>query len=700
MGHRRTALALFALLVLPAVVLAPTASACFSTVGVPCGRIYPLILIQVEDKATLYNLSQGGSIEVPAKLTYKFDVVNEGYTLAAPNEPVVVGFEFPRKPSWAEMKVEPERLEIPVNNPTYIQPDPADPTNPQGQYVYTTDILITVTLTGQAVLRDGAEFAKLLVFAKSTESGLYQSGYGIKELRVVPEGYVHESDVAGSRDVFTAVPLPEPALTDVASTTLGTTLTLTPPATAKFWEPALFTVGVAPAPQGTMVVALHDEAGNLVASTGVLDASLGTASFNATLVRPGLHTATATLLPAPGTMSAPLTLAVDFVAGSLAAEGHQFPKAYSVSASETVPAPLASSADALSQFERDIPFFAFETAQSASASVALKTTLADLGRGAANLQFSILDPDGNLLQASSVDPTNPQRSIRLGSLPAEGWYTLRVSGVGAPTATGFDVRVEVNYATAPEARNRADGIADATGGLLRRAGTNLTLPVEGLAVWAPSAITPTLEPAAGFAYQLTVYDANGTLAYASGLRSGEAKFAAPAPGKYRAFVLAQPVAGGTPFSPLVRAFSFGVSETSVTVVQKFAIEDAFEAPPLAAGETLLGLHVVPIVPGASAPTLTASGATLALVDAEGAEVTENAPPGTYFLRVSATNPEPTPMKVPVSLSLDHAAPVTLTGPDALAATADEGLRVPGLAIGIALAAIGAVAVGAAMLRRR
>lgn len=700
MGERRTAIALLVLLLLPAVGLVPSASACAASVGVPCGRIYPLILIQVEDKASLYNLSLGETIEVAATLTYKFDVVNEGYTLAMPNEPVVVGFEFPRKPSWAEIKVAPERIEIPVNNPTYIQPDPADPTNPQGSFVYTTGITISATLTGQAVLRDGAEFAKLLVFAKSTESGLYQSGYGIKELRVVPEGYVHESDVAGSRDVFTAVPLPAPALAATTVATLGATATLTPPADARFWEPGAYTVALDPAPRGDVVVALHDEAGNLVASTPRLDASLGTATFNATLVRPGLHTATVTVLPAAGTMALPLTLAIDFLAGDTSAEGFQFPKSYLVTTSESIPAPAASLADPLAQFQRDVPFFAFDTAQSASATVGLRTTLADAGRGAANLQFSILDPDGNLLQTSSVDPTNPQRSVRLGSLPAEGWYTLRVTGVGAPSASAFDARIEVNYATPVEARNRADGLPDATGATLRRAGANLTLPVDGLAVWAPSALTPALEPAAGFAYQLTVYDANGTLAYASGLRTGDAKFAAPSPGKYRAFVYAEPIGRDALFSPLVRAFAFGVSETNVTVVQKFAVDDAFTLPPLAAGETLVGLHAVPVLAASGAPTLTADGATVTLVDADGAEVGSPAAPGTYWLRVSGTNPEPTPLVVPVGLALDHAAPVTLTGPDALAANADTGLRVPGLAIGIALAAVGAVAVGAAVLRRR
>ena len=669
----------------------------------PCGRIYPIILIQLDDPSKTFNVTQGGELELTATLTYKFDVVNEGYTAPEPNRPVVISFEFPRKPGWAELSVEPEQVPVPVENPTYVQPDLDDPASPQGHYVYTTQITIRASLNGQQpVLRDGTEYAKLLVFAKSSESGLYQSGYGIKELRVVPDEYVFESALAGTRDVFTPQPLPPAAVPAASNAVMGTTLTVGAADGAKFWEPTALDFAFDPAPEGSVVLALHDERGNLVASTPPVDASGGSASLPVTFVHPGLHTATATLLPPAGTATPPLTIPVALPVGSTAAEGWEYPKMYAFAATEALPAPAASADDPLAQFERDIPFFAFDHAQSTSATVTLLTPgAADLGRGAANLQFSLHDPDGNLLQASSVDPTNPQRSVRVGSLPAEGWYVLRVKGVGLPAASAYEARVEVAYPAPPVARNRADGAIDATGGTLALAGANLTLPVEDLAVWAPGDLTPQLSTGAAFRHQITVYDANLTLAYAGGLRGGAASFTPPAPGSYRAFVLAQPVVGGAPFPLVVRAFSFDVGAGQVTVAQSFSAADSFEVP-TSAGETLVGAQRVAVREGAGAPALDVQGGRAVVHDMDGNELGAEVPsePGDYLVMVLASNPSPQPAQAQLALDLSYAAPVSLAGPQALAPAGGAEARVPGLAIGLALAAIGAVAVATALLRRR
>lgn len=668
------------------------ASAC----GVPCGRIYPLILLQVEDQAAVYDLSEGSPVTIDATLTYKFDMVNEGYTAATPNEPIVIRFEYPRKPDWADIKVEPEAINVDVSNPVYVVPDTSSPTNPQASYVFTAPITITLALTGQAVLKDGYDYHKLLVFAKSSESGLYQAGYGIKEIRVVPEGAVHEADVAGSRDVFAVSPLPPLSPLAGDASFAGTTVSFTPPAGAPWWEPAEYAASISPAPaNGRMVFALHDEAGALVASTQPLPAAADV-RMNATLAKPGRHTASVTLLPDAGTLTPPMTFSVPFDTGDLSAEGFAYPKTYIVATSEPFPAPLGSQEDALTQFERDIPFWAFDTAQSVSATVTLKsTTPLDLGRAVANLQFSVHDPDGNLLQASSVDPTNPTRSVRVGSLAVDGWYVLRIRGVGAPASmvNAFDTRIEANYAAPHAARDRADGAYDPTGPLLGMAGVNLTIPTDALAVWAPSDATPTLDTGAAMRYQLTIVDANGTPVYASGTREGAATFSAPAPGAYQAFVYAEPVAGGAPFSPVVRAFAFTLGAGNVTVATTFAIDDGFEAP-FHANPSLLGFHAIPVLAGAGSPT--ASGGEI--VDAEGNAADATAP-GTFYVRAVAAGSPPQGSETRVSYEQTYASAVELVGPTDPDANAPAGLPIPGLAVGLALLAVGLVAVGVAIVRR-
>lgn len=655
----------------------------------PCGRIYPLILITVEDKAAMYPLALDRTVDVDALLTYKFSMTNEGYTAATPNEPIVIRFEYPRKPDWADIKVVPDVIQVDVANPTMVKPDPSTPTAPQAEYEFTIPITVSLTLTGQAILRDGYDFHKLLVFAKSSESGLYQSGYGIKEFRVVPEGAIHESDVAGTQDVFTATPLPALTLAPAESSFAGTRVSLAPPTGAKFWQPAALVATIEPAPSGRMVFAVHDEEGALVASTAPL-AAAGEARLNATFVKPGRHTATLTLLPDAGTSTPPLTYALPFDAGTTEAEGHLFPKSYLVTSSEIVPVPLASGDDAMTQFERDVPFFAFDTAQSVSASLTLHTAgalPADLGRSAANLQFSVHDPDGNLLSASSVDPVNPAKGFRVGSLPMDGWYVLRVRGSGAPAGTAYDARIEVSYASAHQSRNRADGAPDLTGGLLGRGGTNMTLPVDALAVWAPSDATPALDSGAARRYQLTLYDANGTLAYASGAREGAASFSAPAPGLYRAYAYAEPVRGDVPFSPIVRAFTFEVGIGTTTIASTFTIDDGYEAP-FAATPTLLGFHAVPVHPGSLQATLE----NAVLIDAAGNEAEASAP-GTYFLRAMASGDPPQGSEHRVSLEQSYPAPVTLGGPDA---PTDPATEVPAPALGFVLLGLAALA----LARRR
>lgn len=688
------------LVALPA--LAPSVQAC---AAIPCGRIYPIILLQSEAKpGTAYDVAAMGTLTVDLALTFTFDAAKDGYTPTAPNEPIFVSFEFPRKPAWAEIAVEPARLEIPVNDPTKFQPDPANPSDPKVVYLFTAALTAKVTLTGQPILKDGLDYHKLLVFAKSTESGIFQSGYGIKEIRIRPEGALHESDVAGQRDVFTATPLPaQVTLEPVSRAFAGTTVTVTPPAQASYWQPQPFEVRVEPAFRGRMLAAAHNERGDLVAQSGLLDASTGVGSFNVTLVRPGLHTVSVTLLPEPGQPVLPATHALDLRVGDLGPEGFQFPKAMLVTVSDGIPAPVGNRGaqdprDALTQFERDIPFYAFDTAQGVTAAVAVRATQAkDLFTGPANLQFSVLDPDGELLQTGSVDVANPTKSYRIGSVPVEGWYTLRITGFGAPLSGRYDAAVEVLYGQAPQARNRADGLPDATSSLLGRAGRNLTLPLDGLAVWASSDLTPAYGDEEAFLHAITVTDDKGTLIQATRLREGPATFTAPWPGTYRAFVHVQPTLGAAPFAPLVRAFTFTVGEGETTVARTFSLQDD-HVTPVSTAATPLGVYALPPIAGGQV-TL-GEGAGAQVVDDAGAPAEGTSAEAARYVLVGTTGP--TRGEV-AAFTAEAAFPtdVTMVGPAGPTTQGAGGAAtIPGLAIGLGLAVVGAAAVAVALLRRR
>lgn len=700
---RQRSFFVLALLVAPALLaFAPTAEAC-SAAAVPCGRIYPQIYMRIADQAPVYDLASAAPLVLEAELEFKFDMMNEGYTVPSPNEPVVVSFEFPRKPKWAEIAVEPERITIPVHDPTFIQADPtAQP--PSAWFVYTTTIQITATLTGQAILRDGFDYHKLLVFAKSSESGLYQSGYGIKEIRVAPEGALHESDVAGSRDVFTPSPLPAAAVQAGEATVAGVTVSVAPQGEAKFWEPTRFDVAVSPAFLGDLLVAMHDEWGNLVAQSPLLDASSGAATFTATLAKPGLHTATVTLIPYDG--GAPtLTVPVDFQAGALDADGFEYLKAYAVASSETFILPIANSADPLAQFERDIPFFAFDTAQSVTASVTLVTpNLAEAGRSAGNIQFSVHDPEGNLLNQASVDPTVPSKSYRIGSLPMDGWYTLRLKGVGAPVLSGYDARVEVAYATPKQERNHADGVADATATVLGLGGRNVTLAADALQVWAPGDVTPVIDGADAARYSVTIYDEDGRLAYASGWRdaAASATFTPPVAGTYRAFVHAEPFAPATSFSPVVRAFTFGVGNDTLTTATTFEVADVFDLTLAPATPGVVGMFALPRANATGAADFAPEGVTLRFLDADGNDLGDTAPAlsGEYVLAQVLASRQTAAASTTGSVAgtVAYAAPVTL-GNAATDTPPGEDVSIPALPVALVLLVAGLAAVGVALVRR-
>ncbi|MEA3199326.1 MAG: hypothetical protein QOE90_754 [Thermoplasmata archaeon] len=691
---RAALLVLALLLAAPLASLVPAASACatsgVSLGGVPCGRIYPVITI-TSAGPSMTNLTANKTVQIHAKVDWSFRMLGDGYAPVAPTDPIQITFEFPRKPAWVDMKVQPDALTVNTQNPTSVQPDPTNAAGPEAMYDQQFDVTVSITLVDRAVLRDGYDYAKLLVFAKSSENSLYQSGYGIKEFRVAPENPLHDGDL--TPDVYAVTPVANFTAAPATGQAAGEKVTLTPPAKTSFWVPQVFSAQIDPAPAGKVVAALHDEAGDLVYATQPMDAAGGKVQFTATLARPGLTTATFTLLPDAKGATPPVTIPVSFVAGDVKPEGFSFPKDYAVVDQGLVPAPggSADALNALNQFQRDVPFFVFDSAQAVTATLTLETPGQSLDRGAASLNMQLLDPEGKVLQTASVDPVQtPSKPLRVGSVPVEGWYTIRVQGAGVPAGSAWDTKIEVAYATAPQTRNHADGAPDWTAQTLTGAGHNVTLPFAALAPWKPGDVTPKLEGMANARYDITVFGPQGALAYASGLRGGTASFSAPEAGVYRAFVYVEPTLPGLAFSPTVRAFTFGVGANTTTVAQTYEIHDALEIPQAPAG-AIVGVYAFPAAAGAPAPTLTLAS------DQPGVTLTTETQDanGTKVYVVHATNPGPAATGA-ATAKLQFAAAQTLVGPLALAG-APAGKGVAGLGVAATLLALlGAAAVGIAV----
>src|SRR5579885_1547329 len=125
----------FALVLLLAIQVVPKpVDACASATGlaqsVPCGKIYPTIIIALADSAPKsFPMHKGATLDIPATVTFRFDAYQDGYGPASPTDPIKISFEYPRKPLWADIKVEPETISVNVDDPTQLTP-PSDPSNP------------------------------------------------------------------------------------------------------------------------------------------------------------------------------------------------------------------------------------------------------------------------------------------------------------------------------------------------------------------------------------------------------------------------------------------------------------------------------------------------------------------------------------------------------------------------------------------
>ncbi len=154
----------------------------------PCGEINPRIIFDFKDlEREALDLDQGDSVTFQGTVTLWADADDEGYVPPDPQEPIVIQFAYPRLPSWAKMTVDPGQIELQPGCPTCFTVE-GETTQPKIHYESRHAINLTIEIVGPPEKTTGYDYGKLQLFAKSTESGIWNPGYGIKEVRIQAGG--------------------------------------------------------------------------------------------------------------------------------------------------------------------------------------------------------------------------------------------------------------------------------------------------------------------------------------------------------------------------------------------------------------------------------------------------------------------------------------------------------------------------------
>jgi hypothetical protein len=153
----------------------------------PCGEINPRISFAFADMGEdPITLEEGESVTFEGEVVYWTDTDDEGHAPHDATEDIVIRFSFPRLPTWASMSVEPAEITVPVSTcPDCFQTN-TEGSSPATHYEYREPVTLTVTANEAPQATTGYDYGKLQLFAKSTESGIYNPGYGIREVRVDP----------------------------------------------------------------------------------------------------------------------------------------------------------------------------------------------------------------------------------------------------------------------------------------------------------------------------------------------------------------------------------------------------------------------------------------------------------------------------------------------------------------------------------
>ncbi|MHB8584754.1 MAG: hypothetical protein ACYDDF_02810 [Thermoplasmatota archaeon] len=415
-----------------------TSDGAASVGSVPCGYIYPRILLTDSQWPGAGPALSSAPYQTKMSVAFTYDPMSEGFALNDPTNPIVVTFEFPKRPDWLSISIEPKSVNIPIE-PQYFHPGAADPSNPSMIYYYETNVTMTVSVVGKPVLPDGVNQARFLIFAKSTESGLYKPGYGIREFKGTPAGAIHQSDL-GPQPVITPVALPSfhPVLSPLDMGP-GVSAKVSVPSSISLWNPTPVSVTVTPV-GGPLGLGLVDATGHVL-SFQVADASTATFTSNLTFPNAGTY-AIVVYDGAPANAVGATSITIPpLPAGS----AYRMPRDYRMAFTDSFDRVAANTGEVPAQDERTYPFAVYEGASGADLAVSISTPGLPLGRGVANLNIAVLDPTGTVLATGTLDASNPAKDFPVGGLPGPGLYRIRVYGSQLPALAQFHVALDVQY---------------------------------------------------------------------------------------------------------------------------------------------------------------------------------------------------------------------------------------------------------------
>jgi hypothetical protein len=197
----RVAVLLSGLLLAASLALAGApASACAA--APPCGPIPVVIEIRV-DGPRYDNFGESSELVREGVVSFYINVDNDGFWFD-PDKPPKMTFHVNRQPPWVRTAVTPDGYTVPISDPKYLSQEGGQPD--QVQFYWEAPVTITVTKLRDPTpeeIADGSPFIRrdgsyrIVVSATTTSSVLVpdlfgpnmglQEGYGVKELRMVPE---------------------------------------------------------------------------------------------------------------------------------------------------------------------------------------------------------------------------------------------------------------------------------------------------------------------------------------------------------------------------------------------------------------------------------------------------------------------------------------------------------------------------------
>lgn len=680
--------------------LAPQGLACG---GVPCGYVYPRLLFELGERGHRYTLTSDEPLRLEGTLTFTWDITAEGLAVQNPTVPIVVTFQFPRKPDWLHVEVEPAELQIPIS-PEHVEATNT-PTGVQLVYRYTAPIAVEASLDGPPVV-DPEQPPSLLILAQSSESGLYKPGFGVRDLPLeLPEALVQTAREGAASELRVGAPEPL-ALGPLELEFEGATLSLQAGAPVELWKPASLVAralrGSSPARAVDMAASVVDEDNEILYTTGLRHRADGALSFGFTFPEPGHYRVLVAARPVPGASDlgiAPVVAEFDLVLPGLEYDALRYPDAYRARYVEPTSELHANAQDLPRQFEKLVRFPVLAGADSVAVQVRLGASGA-AALGAGSIYASVLGPQDEELAYGKLDALSPTLDARLkGPLPA-GEYKVRLVGTGlnpqGQAGSVLTIDVGVFYPEQPLGLVRAKGEPRLlVGGAVSLGTGNMELDLvlhEEPALWKPLhamlvakdregrvALHPdfilTVRGPDGFGGERVLYTTGHRHPHDGLLHVG---LAFPAPGLYTISAFAAPTAelSGAFWQPAIASWPLRIAapadgrypasyeafyhdSTSALRTGSYAEGSAFDqrypvpvkpgAEGLHARLDLLTMAMVQMVEGVAPASLTLEvlgpqGASLASRDATiagGAEVEADAGgPGLYWVRVSGAGYAP------------------------------------------------------------